>query len=189
MTKPTFQMIEIPQNMSTEGQPKHPGFYSIFTDPKGETTTSFWTSPPSNLTGIGRDYLQHRHSNIINQKRLDFFIQEFNHYMTMVENNDLTRFNTENIDFVWVKDALENDIQHIIELNLTPEDAKRLIIEALSQYIRPGELKIVPSYEFARLNLSKMPDLTPESISLTTLLKNALDYHDELLNQNDTEAD
>ena len=51
-----------------------------------------------------------------------------------------------------------------------------------------GNFKITPNYEFARLDLSKMPDLTPESISLTTLLKNALDYHDELLNQNDTEA-
>lgn len=53
------------------------GVWTTFTDGKGNSTESWWSSPPENIDHTDITYLQERHGNIRNEKHVAFIKKAF----------------------------------------------------------------------------------------------------------------
>lgn len=62
-----------------EHRPEVGGYISKFTDGKGRSTESWWSSPPSSIDHVGPEYLRqpHRHPNVTNNRHIEFIKRRY----------------------------------------------------------------------------------------------------------------
>lgn len=66
------------------------GYISRFTDDKGNSTESYWSSPPASIDHVGPEYLkyQYRHPNVRNSRHDEFIKQRFKEEMARLRGEE-----------------------------------------------------------------------------------------------------
>ncbi|MBY0122180.1 hypothetical protein [Bacillus sp. S/N-304-OC-R1] len=71
---------------------KHRGISSRFTDGKGRSTVSWWSSPPDSIDHVDITYLQGRYGNVRTKRHEEFLKQRFKEEMKRFEEYQENRF-------------------------------------------------------------------------------------------------
>ncbi|MGF6352462.1 hypothetical protein ABIE27_000358 [Paenibacillus sp. 4624] len=68
-----------------KAEPRYGGYMSLFTDGKGVWTESWWSSPPSSIDHVGREYIPNRHPNVKNLRHDQFVKQQYKQEMARLK--------------------------------------------------------------------------------------------------------
>lgn len=86
MARLQFQMRPVHRSLQDRG------VITEFTDGKGNTTSSWWSSPPDSIDHVDITYLQGRHGNVRTKEHEKFIKKRFKEEMERFEEYETNRF-------------------------------------------------------------------------------------------------